>query len=295
MAKKTDEVRPSAVQVWILATRPNTLTLSFTPVLVGAALVAKELGRIEALPSVLFWIFAALIQIGTNLHNDYSDFVKGADTDERVGQARATQKGWLTAEQTLRGALTSLCGAVAVGAYLASRPGCAFFMTFVVITSTFNAVAYTGGFPLTLVGLGSLSLGYSGLGDLFVLLYFGYVATFVPFFLQLPQYPPFLLVIAATSMGFLASGVMVVNNLRDRRTDVKANKRTLAVRFGQKLARAQYAFLLVSFSKILHSFFLKVGAYAAPVAAVVSKCAPRSWLLVLLSLPLAVSLSFFEN
>ena len=265
------------VKVWTLAARPQTLALSFTPVAVGAVQTALELGTIEVGPSVLFWIFAGLIQIGTNLHNDYADFVKGADTPDRVGQARATQKGWLTANQTLGGALTALSFAIIIGATLAHRPGCTGFMSFVTVSAAFNAVAYTGGFPLNLLGFGDFSFGYAGLGDIFVLLYFGYVATIVPFLLQAPlKRPSPLILIAATSMGFLATCVMVVNNLRDRITDGPAGKRTLAVRFGQRFARFQYSFLLL-------------GAYALPIFAVGLGLAPLSWLLILGSTPIARS------
>mmetsp|Transcript_2575 Transcript_2575/g.3502 ORF Transcript_2575/g.3502 Transcript_2575/m.3502 type:complete len:326 (+) Transcript_2575:54-1031(+) len=275
---KQEEVRPSKVRVWLLATRPNTLALSLTPVLIGSALLAKEIERFSMVPSLLFWVFAALIQIGTNLHNDYSDFIKGADTEERLGQARATQRGWLTANETLGGALFVLSLASAIGLHLAlHQSGCMYFMTFVLITSVFNAMAYTGGYPLSLIGLGHFSLGYFGLGDIFVLIYFGFVATIAPYYLQKPFiFPPLLLTAAAASLGCLATGVMCVNNLRDRETDVKANKRTLAVRFGQRFARFEYCFLIVL-------------AYLIPTALVFLRFAPMSWLLVYLSAPIARS------
>mmetsp|Transcript_13207 Transcript_13207/g.52936 ORF Transcript_13207/g.52936 Transcript_13207/m.52936 type:complete len:325 (+) Transcript_13207:71-1045(+) len=278
-----EEPRPSKVGVWVLATRPNTLALSFTPVMVGASIVSRssDLGGSHVLTAaVLFWLFAALIQIGTNLHNDYSDFVKGADTAERVGQARATQKGWLTARETLGGSLTALAGAASIGFGLTflNAGSDASVMAFVTLTSLFNAVAYTGGYPLTLVGLGRVSLGYAGLGDVFVLLYFGYVATLAPYYLASPpsRRPPEGLVLAATPLGFLATAVMVVNNLRDRKTDVKAGKRTLAARFGAAFARTEY-------------FGLVIGAYAILAGAVAVGAAPPTWLLAVLSAPLARS------
>lgn len=128
----------------ILATRPNTLTLSFTPVLVGAALEARKSGQVAIGSAICFWVFACLIQIGTNLHNDYADFIKGADNEKRVGQARATQKGWLTGRQTAGGSALALALATVIGSSLAMRPGCRGFMSFVTATSVFNAVAYTG-------------------------------------------------------------------------------------------------------------------------------------------------------
>ncbi|KAJ8611655.1 hypothetical protein CTAYLR_007899 [Chrysophaeum taylorii] len=272
--------RPPLWKVIVLATRPNTLTLSFTPVAVGAALAAKATGEVSLGTALAFWAFACLIQVGTNLHNDYADFVKGADTKDRVGQARATQKGWLTARQTAGGATVALVLAALVGSALASRPGCGGVMAVVTATSVFNAVAYTGGpYPLGYVGLGWLSLGYSGLADGFVLAYFGYVATLAPSFLQRPWHllqvaPPREPTLAATSLGFLATAVLVVNNLRDRRTDVLVGKRTLAVRFGQAFGRAQYLALLL-------------GAYAVVAAAVALRLVPTLWLLAFASAPLA--------
>ena len=133
----------------------------------------------DANKSFRFWVFACLIQIATNLHNDYADFIKGADDENRIGQARATQKGWLTPRQTAGLATLSLGLAHGIGVQLAREAGS--WMWFVTWTSVFNAVAYTGGpYPLGYVGLGWVSLGYTGLGDVFVFAYFGIVATVAP-------------------------------------------------------------------------------------------------------------------
>mmetsp|Transcript_22254 Transcript_22254/g.66803 ORF Transcript_22254/g.66803 Transcript_22254/m.66803 type:complete len:325 (-) Transcript_22254:23-997(-) len=277
--RKAQQSKPPPWRVLLLATRPNTLAASFTPVLVGHV-IGAELGHADARAAFAFWAFACLIQIGTNLHNDYADFVKGADTSERVGQARATQKGWLTPRQTASLAASALAAAAAVGVSLALRPGCGRWMGWVCATSVFNAVAYTGGpFPLGYVGLGWVSLGYWGLGDVFVFAYFGLVATLAPYYLALPPgapraCPPRLSAVAG-ALGCLATAIIVVNNLRDRATDVKAGKRTLAVRFGGRFARGEYA-LLLGF------------AYLAPAALVATGEAPLAWLAPLASLPLAL-------
>lgn len=146
------EPRPASWRVWLLAARPNTLTASFTPVLVGAAFAWRDGHRRPGL-AVAFWVFAGCIQIGTNLHNDYADFVRGADTAARVGQARAAQKGWLTPTQVCGGTCLVLSlaavigGALTAGAVGAAQPAAP--MAFVTVTSIFNAFAYTGGpFPL---------------------------------------------------------------------------------------------------------------------------------------------------
>merc|ERR1740130_2288742 len=124
-------------------------------------------------------------------------------------------------------------------------------MVWVVVTSEFNAVAYTGGpYPLGYIHpkLGEFSLGYLGLGDLFVLLYFGFVAVCGTYYLQLLSCPLHV-VWAAVPVGFLATAIIVVNNLRDRKTDVKAQKLTMAVRFGATFARVEYT-LLVALSYV---------------------------------------------
>ena len=298
---------PSKLQVWMLASRPQTLTASIAPVFVGytstlqimhcnsdrhcdSAALGDGTSTILLLLAIQFAVFASLIQIATNLHNDYADFVKGADTNERVGQARATQKGWLTPYETCRGCTLCLLGAFWVGSYcliplndqcaenIFGRKGLDFdpVMVFVVLSSLFNAVAYTGGpFPLGYIGLGNISIGYSGLGDLFVFLYFGIVATMGAPYLYatkvacLPQtrlqqalYPSFA---RSLPIGFLAAAVssrtqlamdffgirlilfqiIVVNNLRDRHTDICAGKKTMAVRFGGAFARVEYLALVV--------------------------------------------------
>jgi len=213
-----------------------------------------------------------LMQLGTNLHNDYADFVKGADNEKRVGHARATQKGWLTPYQTaMASGLTLLIGLLLGIRFIINIAASnsnekqqqqqqqlhIAVMSFIVVTSIFNAFAYTGGpWPLGYIGMGNFSLGYSGLGDLFVFLYFGLVATMVPPFLYISctvnndennsnnteilskllwTFTPY-----AIQVATLATNIIVVNNLRDRHTDALANKRTLAVRFGATFCRIEY-------------------------------------------------------
>eukprot|EP00554_Chaetoceros_debilis_P003656 CAMPEP_0194082896 /NCGR_PEP_ID=MMETSP0149-20130528/8299_1 /TAXON_ID=122233 /ORGANISM="Chaetoceros debilis, Strain MM31A-1" /LENGTH=348 /DNA_ID=CAMNT_0038765171 /DNA_START=26 /DNA_END=1068 /DNA_ORIENTATION=- len=267
------EKRPSTLKVWILASRPHTLTASIAPVLVGQSLIRygyfgdTDVDTINKLSYITFlWgAFACLIQLGTNLHNDYADFVKGADTEKRVGQARATQKGWLTPFQTAAGSTVCLFFAAVIGSVLTkicSGGGSIDpYMTFITISSIFNAVCYTGGpYPLGYIGLGNLSIGYSGLGDLFVFLYFGIVATVtVPYIhmassmtlntsasgiekvLEIFLSEKFRLSwLVSLPIGFLGTAIIAVNNLRDRETDVTVGKNTLAVRFGERFTRVEY-------------------------------------------------------
>lgn len=308
-ASSTSSAKPPLWKIWFVAARPHTLPVSFAPNIIAynAGVAFIDFGT-DASRSSYFWltvewtVFCILMQLGCNLHNDYADFVKGADNDKRVGQARATQKGWLTPFQTaMASGLLLLLGlflgirfilqmaAVSVAAedvngVEAQWKGIA-TMVFIVITSIFNAFAYTGGpWPLGYIGMPNFSLGYSGLGDLFVFLYFGLVAVLVPPFLHfacnttsgdaslrdiLWKFAPYSIQVAV-----LATNIIVVNNLRDRHTDVFANKRTLAVRFGAKFCRVEYATnLLVAYGLVL-------------VDAVATIMQPIK-LLPLLSLPLA--------
>lgn len=293
MSNKNDkEKRPSTWKVWVLASRPHTLTAALAPVIVGynltLAYYKDVLSNFDSTDGnnhpltrlTIHWVlFCILIQLGTNLHNDYADFVKGADDDKRVGQARATQKGWLTPEQTCRGCDTCLCVALGLGLHLAKQVASSdgfydWFMVGIVLTSVFNAVAYTGGpYPLGYIGLENVSIAYSGLGDLFVFLYFGLVATMTVPYLILRHssaycdaslvevmsklQPAFL---CALPVGWLATGIIVVNNLRDRETDVGAGKRTLAVRLGGTFCRVEYALLIIgSFVSVPFLFSASMG------------------------------------
>ena len=176
------EPRPPMWKVWILASRPHTLTASIAPVLVGHSCAATSSNTFFLQTITLSWLFfCILIQLGTNLHNDYADFVMGADTCKRVGQARATQKGWLSPQQTCAGSTLTLTLALAIGLQLINKHGRNdLFLWFIILSSVFNAVAYTGGpFPLGYIGMSNVSIAYSGLGDVFCFAYFGLVATLV--------------------------------------------------------------------------------------------------------------------
>jgi len=276
--------RPPLWKVWLVASRPHTLTASLAPVLVGYSVglaIIENVNRASYLWLNCKWaMFCMLIQLGTNLHNDYADFVKGADTDKRVGHARATQKGWLTPFQTAAAASGVLGLALLLGLGFISSVrddnnnpnNHALIMIGIVATSIFNAFAYTGGpWPLGYIGLADLSIAYLGLGDIFVFLYFGLVATMTPAFLytcsnhdnnvdQELSTVMYEILPYAIQVASLATNIIVVNNLRDRHTDISANKNTLAVRFGATFCRTEYsimvaiAYLLVIYDWTIHSY-----------------------------------------
>lgn len=226
-------VRPGSLAAWILAIRPRTLPVSLAPVLVGTA-VAHRLDGLRLAPAVAAAAGALLLQIGSNLANDVFDHEKGADTETRIGPPRATQQGLLSARAMKRAMVVVFALATAIGLYLTAVAGPAILA--VGLLSIAAAVAYTGG---------PWPLGYHGLGDVAVFLFFGLVAVAGTAFVQL-GHVPLLAWAAALPVGTLATAILVVNNLRDVDTDRAAGKHTLAVRFGRGGARAEWIALVAA-------------------------------------------------
>lgn len=221
-----------ALSAWVLAARPKTLTAAAAPVLVGTGLAA-HLAEVAVLPAAAALLGALLIQIGTNLANDYYDFVRGGDTEERVGPVRVTQAGLLPPEVVKRGMLLVLGLAMLVGVYLVTVGG--WPIVVIGLASVACAVLYTGGpYPLA----------YHGLGDVFVFVFFGLAAVGGTYYVQVLDWPLDAL-LAGSALGSLSTALLVVNNLRDIDTDAKAGKRTLAVRLGPSGTRAEYVALLL--------------------------------------------------
>jgi len=252
-----------ALKVWILAARPKTLTAAAAPVLVGTGLAAHR-AEVAVLPAVAALLGALLIQIGTNLANDYYDFVRGGDTEERVGPVRVTQAG-LVAPEAVKRAMVGVLGlAMLVGVYLVVVGG--WPIVAIGLTSVACAVLYTGGpYPLA----------YHGLGDLFVFVFFGLVAVGGTYYVQVLDWPPDAL-LAGAALGALSTALLVVNNLRDIDTDAKAGKRTLAVRIGPAGTKVEFVALLAV-------------AAAAPAVGVTVLGWPPVALAALLVAPLCVS------
>jgi 1,4-dihydroxy-2-naphthoate octaprenyltransferase len=222
---------PSSLGAWVLAARPATLTAAVAPVCVGTAL-SLSLGSISPGPMLATFLGAMLLQVGSNFANDVFDYEKGTDTQERLGPTRAVQAGLLSAEQMKRGMVAVFVLALLVGLYLTSVAGPV--IVAIGLLSIVAAIAYTGGpFPL----------GYHGLGDIFVMLFFGFVAVCGTTFVHLGQVPESAL-LSSLVPGALATNILVVNNVRDRQTDVLTGKRTLAVRFGRRAAEVQYVGLV---------------------------------------------------
>lgn len=203
------------------------------PVLVGSAW-AWHAGRFDAPAALICLGFALLVQVGTNFANDYYDFVKGADTAARVGPRRAVAAGLIAPAVMRRAAFVVFAAAFALGLSLIAWGGP--WLLAIGVASVLCGLAYTGGpYPL----------GYHGLGDVFVFIFFGLVAVGATAFVQTGSVT-LDVVLLATGIGLLASNILVVNNYRDVETDRVAGKRTLAVRFGRGFARGQFAFSLLA-------------------------------------------------
>jgi 1,4-dihydroxy-2-naphthoate octaprenyltransferase len=263
-ARVAADIAPGSVSAWILAARPRTLTAACVPVAVGTA-CAHASGGVRVGPAVAALVGALLLQIGANFANDVFDFEKGADTAERVGPTRAVQAGLITPKAMRGGMAVVFLLALAVGAYLTSVAGPVILA--IGVASILSAIAYTGGpYPL----------GYHGLGDLFVLIFFGFVAVGGTALVQLGHVPE-LAILAALPVGSLATAILVVNNLRDIETDRRAGKRTLAARFGERFALGEYALLLAV-------------AYVVPVMLFLTGRSGPFVLLPWASVPLALTL-----
>ncbi|MFC1974828.1 1,4-dihydroxy-2-naphthoate polyprenyltransferase [Chloroflexota bacterium] len=255
---------PSKIQVWLLAARPKTLPAAAAPVVVGTAVAINE-QVFSLLPALAALLGALFIQVGTNFANDVFDFKKGADTTERLGPMRVTQAGLLTPRQVMMGMWLTFGLASVAGLYLIWIGG--WPIVAIGVLSIISGIAYTGGpFPL----------GYKGLGDLFVFIFFGLVAVCGTYYVQAGTVSV-AAVWTAVPMGLLTTAILVVNNLRDIDTDRAVGKRTLAVRFGVKGTQVEYLLLLV-------------GSYAVPPLMWLVGGASPWVMLTWSSIPLAVSL-----
>ncbi|WP_254523580.1 1,4-dihydroxy-2-naphthoate polyprenyltransferase [Natrinema caseinilyticum] len=254
------EVEISRTKAWLMAARPQTLPAAAAPVLVGTGLAASE-GVFAPVPAVLAFVGAALIQVGTNFANDYYDAVKGADTDDREGFTRVTQSGLISPERVKLATVVTFVLAILSGTYL----------------------VYVGGVPILVVGLvsvlcgwaytgGPYPLGYHGLGDLFVFVFFGLVAVTGTYYVQAAAVlaDPFATTVpagtitreavaASLPVAGLSTAILVVNNVRDRETDAETGKRTLAVRLGYRVSRLEYAALLALAYVVPVWFWLAAG------------------------------------
>lgn len=222
----------SGVKSWLLAARPKTLTAAFVPVILATALVQLEGFQVKWWVTACCLAGALLIQIATNFFNDAIDFKKGADTSDRIGPKRVTQSGLISQNQVITFAIALLVAAAVVGVPLVMAGGWPILV--IGLISMFLAYSYTGG---------PLPLAYLGLGDLFVVLFFGLIAVGGVYYLHTGVYSLSAFVLGL-QIGLLSTVLIAINNLRDVHQDRLANKRTLAVRFGMTFVRAEIIFLI---------------------------------------------------
>ncbi|MCH8548661.1 MAG: 1,4-dihydroxy-2-naphthoate polyprenyltransferase [Balneolaceae bacterium] len=249
---------------WIQAARPQTLAAALVPIMVGASIAAEnQLFRWDTTFVALFCAFA--IQIGTNFANDYFDHVKGADTPDRIGFERATAMGYISPGAMLNATILTMGIAFLAGLYLVWIGG--WVILVIGILSLLFGVLYTGGpYPL----------GYNGLGDIFVFIFFGIVAVMGTYYVNALEWSAYSFW-ASLPVGALCVNILVVNNLRDVDQDRIAGKRTLGVLLGESALKLEYLLMLLLSYTVPILFFLSFN-YSA-------------WILLpLLSIPGAVVL-----
>lgn len=232
------------MQSWILAIRPRTLPAAIGPLLIGNML-AIELEQFSWLIAAVSMLCGILLQISVNLANDYFDFKNGIDTDERVGPVRVTQSGMIPANSVRNAMICCLLAALAVGSYLIWHGG--WPIAILAAASILGALCYSGGpYPLA----------SHGLGEVAAFVFFGLVAVVGSYYLQAgnTNLTAWLL---GSAIGFFNSAIMLVNNTRDIKTDIKAGKNTLAVRIGEAQAKVLYqSFVYLPFGIIIAGFLL---------------------------------------
>ncbi len=222
----------STIALWINSARPKTLAASIAPVIVGAAMAWVD-GPMNWLAFIITLLSAVFIQIGTNFANDYYDHFKGSDTEGRIGPQRGIHTGQVSPAQMKKAFITAFGIAVVLGAFLVVKGG--WPIAVIGVVSVICGYLYTGG---------PIPLAYIGLGDVFVLVFFGPVATGGTYFLQRGDLD-FNVVLAGLATGLPAVAILAVNNFRDFHSDKAARKNTLVVRLGQTFGLYEYAFCVL--------------------------------------------------
>lgn len=246
----------SSLGIWVDGARPRTLPAAIAPVLVATALARDSFNPLTAL---LALIVSLSLQIGVNYANDYSDGIRGTDND-RIGPSRITAEGLAKPVQVKSAAFISFSVAAVAGLGLAITTS--WWLIAVGALCIAAAWGYTGG---------KNPYGYMGLGELFVFIFFGLVATVGTFYVQADNFT-WQSLLAGTIVGSLACAILVINNIRDRAKDEVVGKLTLAVRLGDKRSRIIYTVLVIA------PYLLSAG-FGTP------------WtLLTLLTLPMTISI-----
>jgi 1,4-dihydroxy-2-naphthoate polyprenyltransferase len=237
------------IKYWLLASRPKTLPAAISPVLVGIG-IAIGIGGFRLLPALAAVFCAVMIQIGANLTNDVADFEHGTDTEARLGPMRVTQAGLLSPRQVWHGVILIFSLAAFGGVYLAFVAG--WTVIWIGLASIAAGLLYTVG-PYPMVNI--------GLGDLFVMIFFGFVAVCGTVFVQLGSIPQ-IAWLAALGVGALTTNILVINNLRDMDTDRVAGRKNIPVLLGRKAGEWEFVLMLViSYFAIVMALLLKLSSW----------------------------------
>ncbi|CAG9432780.1 1,4-dihydroxy-2-naphthoate polyprenyltransferase [Providencia alcalifaciens] len=228
----------SRKQAWLESLRPKTLPLGVIAIVTGSALTYFT-GNFKWPVALLSIITAGLLQILSNLANDYGDAIKGSDTAERIGPLRGMQKGVITKEDMKKALKLNIFAACLSGLLLiivaCEKPEDAFGFLGLGLVAIVAAITYT---------VGKKPYGYLGLGDISVLIFFGWLSVIGTFYLQANSFN-IITILPATACGLLSVAVLNINNMRDIENDIKAGKNTLAVRLGPQGARMYHAIIII--------------------------------------------------
>jgi 1,4-dihydroxy-2-naphthoate octaprenyltransferase len=251
---------------WIQGARPRTLPAAIAPVLIGTA-AAYELQSLRPLNAILAALVALLLQVGVNYANDYSDGIRGTD-EERVGPLRLVGSGAAHPKHVKWAAFGAFGLAMLVGLVLVIITQ-AWWLILVGLGCVLSAWGYTGG---------RNPYGYMGLGDLFVFVFFGLVATLGTTYTQAGQVS-LAAVIGAIGTGLIACALLMANNVRDIPTDTVAGKKTLAVRLGDRHARESYV-LMLALAVLLVVVLAPTKPWMLIVLLLIPACLTPAWLMV---------------
>ncbi|MCL4250629.1 MAG: 1,4-dihydroxy-2-naphthoate octaprenyltransferase [Anaerolineae bacterium] len=255
----TAETNPSLLSAWYRAARPRTLTATYVPLALAAALAAQE-GVFELVPFLLALIGALFLQIAANLINEYFDFRRGAEELKQAGQGMVIKHGVLTPPAVLVGAIVTVLAGIAIGLYLLTQSGPLLF--WIGLGGVLVVITYTAGpFPLA----------YNGLGEAAVFIFMGPVMVLGAWYVMAREFST-LPLWAGVPIGFTVAAILHANNIRDIDADRAVNKRTLAVLLGRRAARIEYVVLIV-------------GAYIGVVVLILAGIMPWTTLIAAVTLP----------
>lgn len=245
-----ETVQINSIKAWLLAARPKTLAGAATPVLLGCALAYAD-GWFQPVPALLCFLFAFLMQIDANFINDFFDYLKGSDREDRLGPERACAQGWITLNAMKRGIALTTMTACTVGFFLLFYGGLE--MIPVGVLCVLFAFLYTAGpYPLA----------YHGWGDVLVIIFFGFIPVGCTYYVMCHDWT-WSVTIASLACGLIIDTLLMVNNYRDREQDAKSGKRTIVVRLGAETGQWLYLVLGVIAAGLCLLFLLSGQVWAA--------------------------------